>query len=221
MNIINRMQVLKLNRNFQAVGQSTVGKALVDLSAGKSALALDIEYEKDDAGNYILDDYGWPCGQSWANPVDWETWIDLPVRPFDDVIHYGNGTKVMRAPTVLIAKNYYKMPKKSFKGKKPSKEAVWLRDNGVDQYSGKKLSKHEATLDHVIPQSKGGPNTWENLVITSKEINSKKGNRLNEEVGLKLRKKPEVPRAVIATELIREVKHPDWKPYLPHLAPKT
>ena len=216
MNIINRTQVLKLNSAWQAVGQSTVGKALVDLAAGKCALALDIEYEKDEKGEYILDENGWPCGQSWPRPVDWDEWITLPVRPFDDVIHYGNGLKTMRAPTVIIAKNFAKMPVKKFKGK-PSKDAIWIRDNGTDQYTGKKLKRDEATIDHVLPQSRGGQNTWENLALTAKEINSKKGNKLNSEAGLRLIREPKAPRPVPLSQLIREIRHQDWKRFLPHL----
>ena len=53
MSIINKTQVLKLNSAWQAVGQSTVGKAIVDLAAGKSARALDMEYEKDENGKKV------------------------------------------------------------------------------------------------------------------------------------------------------------------------
>ncbi len=216
MSIINKTQVLKLNSAWQAVGQSTVGKAIVDLAAGKSALALDIEYEKDANGDYVLDEDGFPSGESWARPVDWEEWISLPCREFDNVIHYANGAKAMRAPTVLIAKNFNKMPKKSFRGK-PSKDAIWIRDASIDQYTGKKLRREEATIDHVVPQSKGGGNTWENLVLTAKEVNTKKGNKFNHEAGLKLIRPPVAPKPMPLSNLIREIRHHDWKKFLPHL----
>lgn len=216
MSIINKTQVLKLNSAWQAVGQSTVGKALVDLAAGKSAMALDVEYEKDENGKYILDENGNPCGESWARPVSWEEWITLPVREFDNAIHYCNGTKTMRAPTILIAKNFNKMPKKSFRGK-PSKEAIWIRDGGIDQYTGRRLTKEDATVDHILPQSKGGDSSWENLALTSKEINTKKGNKLNHEIGLKLIRDPKAPKPIPLSALIREIKHRDWKNFLPHL----
>jgi 5-methylcytosine-specific restriction endonuclease McrA len=220
MSVINRTIVLKLNRNWQAMGVSTVAKAIVDLSAGQSAEALDFDYEKDENDNYILDEHGSPLSDPIsAIPVNWATWIMLPVRPWEmgDAIHYGHdGQKVMRAPTVLIAKNYYKMPRKSFKGK-PSKDAIFIRDNGVDQYTGKKLKRDEATVDHIIPKSKGGRNEWENLALTSKDINSRKGNKLNSEAGLKLLRQPKAPRPMTAMELIRDIKHPTWKPHLPHL----
>ena len=219
MSVINRTIVLKLNAAWQAVGVSTVAKAIVDLSAGQSAMALDFEYDKDEAGNYILDEHGMPVGEPYPRAVDWATWITLPVRSWemDDAIHYGHdGQKLMRAPTVLIAKNYYKMPRKSFKGK-PSKDAIYIRDGGVDQYTGKKLKRDEATIDHIHPKSRGGKDVWENLALTSKEINSRKGNKLNHEIGLKLIRQPKAPKSMTAMELIRDIKHPTWKPHLPHL----
>ena len=219
MSIINKTQVLKLNSAWQAVGQSTVGKAVVDLAAGKSAMALDIEYEKGEDGNYKFDEDGQPIPiREWARPVDWDEWVKLPVRPeIDGIIHYGRyGEKSMRAPTVLIAKNFNKMPVKRFKGK-PSKDAIRIRDNNVCQYTGKVLMGDEVTIDHVIPQSRGGTDSWENLALTCKEVNSKKGNRFNHEIGLTLLKEPKAPKPVPLSALIREIRHYDWKRFLPHL----
>ena len=217
MSIINKVICLKLNAAWQPIGCSTVAKAIVDLAAGISAKALDLDYEKDENGNYILDEFGSPINDSiFINPVDWDTWLTLPIRSFDEVIHYGNGLKVMRVPTIIIAKNFHRMPYKTFKGK-PSKDAIYIRDNGIDQYTGRKLKRDESTIDHVIPQSRGGTNAWENLALTCKEINSKKGNRFNHEVGLTLLKEPKAPRSVPISALIREIKRFEWKRFLPHL----
>ena len=216
MSIINKVIVLKLNKAWQAVGYSSVGRAIVDLSAGVSARALDFDFAKDEQGNYILDEFGAPPDDPiFMNPVDWEEWLTLPIRPWeeDDAVHYANGTKKMRAPTVLIAKNFNKMPKKTFRGK-PSKEAIWIRDNGIDQYKNVKLKREDATVDHVIPQSRGGRDTWENLVITHKKVNSEKGNKFNNEIGLKLIRQPKAPPPIPLSAMIREVKHPTWRPFL-------
>ena len=214
-NIINKHNVLKLNRVWQPVGYTSVGRAIVDLAAGISAQALNFDgYEIDAEGNYILDEFGCPTGEpKIIAPVDWEEWLTLPIRSWDDVIHYGNGSKVMRAPTVLVAKNYAKMPKKTFRGK-PSKEALWYRDNGTDQYTGKKLKREDATIDHVHPQSKGGRDTWENLVVTHKKINSEKGNKSNDEAGLKLIRPPKAPAPIPLSSMIREAKHFTWEQFL-------
>ena len=204
-NIVNKVIVLKLNANWQRVGYGSVGDAIVDLCAGISCLAIDVQYAMDEDGNPNLD---WP---SALVPVDWETWITLPIYPWQ---HSIKSTKMeIRVPTVLIAKNFYKMPTKKFK-KTPSKDGVKIRDGNIDQYSGKLLQGDDVTLDHVIPVSKGGKDTWENLVCTSKKTNSMKGNKLNSEVGLTLIRKPGRPRDIPVSSLIREARHPDWRPFL-------
>ena len=48
-------------------------------------------------------------------------------------------------------------------------------------------------IDHIIPRSKGGKNTWDNMVVCSKEINRKKADKTPEQAGLKLIKKPAKP----------------------------
>ena len=73
MSVINKNIVLKLNKMWQAMDICTVAKAIVDLSAGQSAMALDFEYDKDKDGNYILDEHGYPASQAWPRPVDWAT----------------------------------------------------------------------------------------------------------------------------------------------------
>jgi 5-methylcytosine-specific restriction endonuclease McrA len=205
-NIINKAIVLKLNKGWQAVGYSTVGRAIVDLAAGQAAMALDLDYN--------LDDDGAPVGDPITiNPVGWDEWLTLPVRPFDFSVHYANGSKTMRVPTVLVARLYDKMPVKTFKGK-PSKEGVRIRDGNRCQYTGQLLKNDEGSIDHVIPSSRGGLDSWENLVWSSKKINSEKGNQLNSEANLKLIRPPSVPKPIPVSLLIREVRHRDWKPFL-------
>jgi 5-methylcytosine-specific restriction endonuclease McrA len=203
--IASKAIVLKLNRNWMPVGYSVVSKALVDLCAGEACMALDIDYGRDENGNPDFDK------PTVMHPVDWDEWIELPIRSWDLEIHSPSIT--IRVPTVIIAKSFAKMPVHYFKGK-PGKRAVWRRDKGIDQYTGRKLKEEDATLDHVIPSSKGGRSTWENLVITDKRVNWKKGNKSNEEVGLKLIKQPKAPDPMPASALIREVKHVDWKHFL-------
>jgi hypothetical protein len=205
MNIINAPIVLKLNKNWQALTQAQVGKTIVDMATGV-VMAMDI--------HYTLDDDGSPVGEpTHFSPVSWEEWLKLPVRDFDLSVHYAGGNKIMRVPTVVIAQHFTKMPTKKFKAK-PSKDGVYHRDGGIDQYTGKKLSREEMSIDHVIPKSKGGGDTWENWVTTSKEINSKKGDRLNSEVGLNLIRKPFKPNPIPLFALIKDAKHRDWEPFL-------
>ena len=209
-NVANKLICLNLNANWQPVGFKTVKDAIVDLcgaeSNGKpSTMALDIEYELDDNGQPIFDE------AKSMNPVSWEEWMLLPIRSWDLAIN--SPTRSIRVPTVIIATNFNKMPIKTFKGK-PSKDGIWNRDQGICQYTGKKLTKDQSTIDHVIPRSKGGQDTWTNMVVCDKTLNSKKGNKLNSELGLKLKKEPIEPSPTPMSALIKEAKHHTWKHFL-------
>jgi len=187
----------------------TVKDAIIDLCGSDNnkptSLALDIDYELDANGDPIMSE------AKSMNPVSWSEWMLLPIRSWDLTISSVN--RIYRVPTVIIATNYSKMPVKYFKGK-PSKDAIYNRDNGICQYSGKKVDRHSATVDHIVPRSKGGADSWTNLVLCSKDINSKKGNKTNSEAGLTLLKAPIAPQPIPVYALIKEAKHEDWKHFL-------
>jgi len=70
----------------------------------------------------------------------------------------------------------------------PTRANILLRDDETCQYCGKR--SRDLTLDHIIPRSRGGQGTWENLVASCKYCNGKKGNRLLKEVGMRLLRQP-------------------------------
>lgn len=206
MNDISRKAIcLKLNSAWQPVGYGIVADAIVDLVAGGSIKALDIQYDTDEDGN---PDFNKTLSMT---PTIWDDWVKLPIRPWDLTIH---STKLtIRVPTIVIAGNFHKMPMKVWKGK-PSREAIYVRDGGKCQYTGQILDKKSSTVDHVLPKSKGGSNDWTNLVLTSKDLNSRKGNSLNSELGLKLIRPPMTPRPIPISQLIREIRHRDWELFI-------
>jgi 5-methylcytosine-specific restriction endonuclease McrA len=82
---------------------------------------------------------------------------------------------------------------------RPSRHAVFKRDRHACQYCGK---RGELTIDHVHPRSRGGDDTWENLVAACQGCNNRKGDRRPEEAGMPLRTHPRAPRLVeLASEL--------------------
>ena len=70
----------------------------------------------------------------------------------------------------------------------PTRANILLRDEETCQYCGK--HSRDLTLDHVMPRSRGGQSTWENLVASCKHCNGKKGNRLLKEVNMRLIRQP-------------------------------
>jgi 5-methylcytosine-specific restriction endonuclease McrA len=67
---------------------------------------------------------------------------------------------------------------------------VFRRDNHTCQYCG---STQRLTIDHIIPRSKGGTHTWDNVVAACERCNSAKSDRLLHEIGMVLRTKPKAP----------------------------
>ncbi len=83
---------------------------------------------------------------------------------------------------------------KDYSVARPTKKSLWHRDAGECQYCSKNVTISNATIDHVIPKSKGGGHTWENLVIACSKCNGKKGDRLLTECNMTLKDKPGPPK---------------------------
>ncbi len=71
-----------------------------------------------------------------------------------------------------------------------NRREVLRRDHHTCQYCG---STHNLTLDHVVPLSKGGSHTWDNVVTACERCNQRKGNRTPEEANMPLLSKPRAP----------------------------
>lgn len=203
--IERKLFTLKLNRNWKVVDQSLVCDALVDLAAGMNCHALDIDYSRKEDGTVDFKN------ATLLRPVEWDEWITLPIRDWDFSIRTVN--RVIRVPTILIAKNYDRIPMVKF-GKNPSAEQVRMRDGDVCQYTGRKLNREEISIDHVVPKSRGGDEGWLNKVVTSREFNSRKGNHLNNEIGARLIRSPSIPKPIPRYKLIRQARHADWDLFL-------
>lgn len=74
-----------------------------------------------------------------------------------------------------------------------SRHNIFDRDGNTCQYCRKRFSRAQLTLDHVIPQSRGGDDSWENLVVACLPCNVKKGNRTPDEAGMPLGRSPKKP----------------------------
>jgi 5-methylcytosine-specific restriction endonuclease McrA len=202
--IASKAICLKLNKHWRRIGVGLVSDTICDLVSGV-ILAIDIVYATNADGTPNFD------VQESLNPVDWDTWMTLPVRPWDLSIHSTN--MEIRVPTVVITKKYAKVPEKKFKGK-PTKEALAIRDNLTDAYTGKEIDYDDATIDHVIPKFRGGSDTYDNTVLTTKETNNKKGHMTNSEAGLTLYINPRIPKPIPVSHTIKKARHFDWKPFL-------
>lgn len=79
-------------------------------------------------------------------------------------------------------------------GTRLTKRNLWIRDDGCCQYCHAKLTASTATIDHVMPKSRGGEHKWENLVLACGPCNVRKGSRTPAEASMPLFKKPTMPK---------------------------
>jgi 5-methylcytosine-specific restriction endonuclease McrA len=75
-----------------------------------------------------------------------------------------------------------------------SRSNIFTRDKHQCQYCGSRPERRDLTLDHVLPRSRGGVDSWENLVLACAHCNVKKSNRTPEEANMRLLNKPRAPR---------------------------
>ena len=93
----------------------------------------------------------------------------------------------IRVPSVIRLLEYRRIPHQT---RALSRKNILLRDRNTCQYCGEVLPSSELTLDHVVPRSRGGASTWENLVACCFACNNKKGDRTPQEAGMVLARQP-------------------------------
>ncbi|MCU0772736.1 MAG: HNH endonuclease [Verrucomicrobia bacterium] len=168
--------VLVLNRLWQAVNVTTVKRALTLLFQGHAQVVLSREDGSFQTFNFTQ-------------------WHTLSARePHDESIH--TISVRIRVPRVILLAMFDRLPKKEVKF---TRHNIFERDKNTCQYCGQHFDRRDLNLDHVIPRDRGGPTTWENIVCSCIECNTRKGNRTPREADMRLVRKPKKPR---------------WRPFL-------
>jgi 5-methylcytosine-specific restriction endonuclease McrA len=112
-------------------------------------------------------------------------------------------------PSVIRLRRYIHAPIKKIE---LSRKNILRRDGNRCQYCG--TTRAPLTVDHVMPRSRGGGDSWENLVCACVKCNIRKGNRTPDEAGMKLAKTPRRPTHVTFIRNINGDVDEHWKPYL-------
>ncbi len=112
-------------------------------------------------------------------------------------------------PSVIKLKDYIRIPYKKII---LTRKNILKRDGHRCAYCGR--GDLPLTVDHVIPKSRGGTDTWENLVAACLPCNNRKGDRTPEEAGMKLRIKPYTPNHILFIKSAAGRIDKAWKPFL-------
>jgi 5-methylcytosine-specific restriction endonuclease McrA len=180
-------KVLVLNRSYLPVHITSVRRAFSLLYQGL-ACAVNEQYRT----------------------FDFASWSDLSVSMHDDTI--GLVDRVVRVPRVILLLAYDRVPRRQVRF---SRFNIYNRDRNICQYCGRRFSRSELNLDHVVPRSQGGLSRWENVVCSCHTCNRRKGGRTPEQAGMKLlrpARRPEWTPFMLETFSLR--RYTEWMPFL-------
>ena len=120
----------------------------------------------------------------------------------------------MAMPSVIRLLEYRRIP---YQTRALSRKNILLRDRNTCQYCGEVLPSSDLTLDHVVPRSRGGNSTWENLVACCHPCNRLKGNRMIHEIDdMILLREPRPFSLHTSRQIMRMLGRADdrWRKYL-------
>ena len=117
-------------------------------------------------------------------------------------------------PRIIRVLTYSRLPRQEVK---LNRRNIYARDASRCQYCGKRFSTSELSLDHVVPRSRGGEQTWQNIVCCCVKCNVRKGGRTPDEAGLKLVQRPVKPRrSPVINIKLSDSKYHSWRQFLDH-----
>jgi 5-methylcytosine-specific restriction endonuclease McrA len=122
---------------------------------------------------------------------------------------HSENTTIAR-PMVIRLVTYVRIPRDTHR-RKITRRAVFARDDWTCQYCG---SRTQLTVDHVVPRSKGGTSTWENIVASCAPCNRRKGDLTPRQVGMRLTKTPRTPSPTVFIQVASPSIPPSWRQYL-------
>jgi hypothetical protein len=180
--------VLILNRVFAPVQLTTAKRAFV-LLYGDSARALDA------------------AGAEY----DFEEWRTLEPLDTDDILPIIGGA--LRVPRVLHLHRYDRTPRVTVR---LTRRNIMLRDQHQCQYCGKQPPLRDLNIDHVMPRSRGGADTWENLVTACRPCNLRKGWKTPDEACMRLARRPFRPKWTMTAQILlgSSTQYSEWEPFL-------
>jgi 5-methylcytosine-specific restriction endonuclease McrA len=119
-------------------------------------------------------------------------------------------TQSLSRPVVIRLVSYVKIPRDAHR-RKITRRAVFARDDWTCQYCG---ARSNLTVDHVVPRSKGGESSWENIVASCAPCNRRKGNALLRQAGMNLMRQPKTPNPNVFIHVASPTIPAAWRAYL-------
>lgn len=188
--------VLVLNRMYMAVHVINVRRTF-------SLLCRDLaEVIHLESGQYANYDF-----ESWREVSELRSQFKEPHEDWIRAVNFE-----IQVPRVIRLLAYDRLPKQTVRF---NRRNLFARDNNRCQYCGKRFPTSELSLDHVVPRSRGGDTTWENIVCSCVACNVRKGGRTPSEAHMHLVRHPYKPkRSPLLSIKLGNPKYESWKSFL-------
>jgi 5-methylcytosine-specific restriction endonuclease McrA len=190
--------VLVLNRHYLAVHVITVRRAFI-LLYRDGAEVIDIE-----AGQYANYGFAAWCEISTLRSLEHKA-------PHEDWIRAVSFE--IQVPRIVRLLAYDRVPRKSLRF---NRRNILARDGHRCQYCGRSLPLAQLNIDHVLPRSRGGKTTWDNVVCSCLACNTKKGWHTPQEAHMQLIAQPAEPKInpILAMKL-NNPRYESWRTFVP------
>lgn len=191
-------KVLVLNKLYLAVRVISARRAFTMLVR---ELAEVVQVEND---QYISYDFS-----TWAELAAYQRKFEAEKHDWVHTIRFD-----IAVPRVIRLLGYDRLPAQMVK---LNRRNLFARDRNMCQYCGRHFPTCDLSIDHVLPRSLGGGDSWENLVCACIRCNARKGGRTPEMANMKLTRRPIMPKRnpLIALRLGQD-KYASWKAFLDH-----
>lgn len=189
-----QMNVLVLNKLWQVVDVCSVKRAICLLYLRHAQVVIR------EGGSFYT--------------FGFEDWKDFSQQHTPQQDHFISTISYrLKVPRVIILMLYDRLPPRRVKF---TRKNIYRRDNNTCQYCGRKLRTEDLNLDHVVPLSRGGKNSWENVVCSCISCNMRKGNRTLKQAGMKLIRIPKKPhwKTFVRSSFPVDHRWESWKEFL-------
>lgn len=190
--------VLILNRAYAAIHAVSARRAFCLLCKGVAEV-VSIE-----DGHYMTYNFS-----DWCEISE----LRLSLNEYDETEEWVCSVNFrVQVPRIIRLLTYDRVPRNMVKF---SRRNVFLRDEHRCQYCRKHFGTQQLSLDHVLPRSRGGGMTWDNIVCACLKCNVRKGGRTPQEAGMQLFRKPFRPqRSPFLSHQLQTEKYAEWQPFL-------
>jgi len=189
-------KVLVLNKYYAAVRVVTARRALCMLFKDHAEVICVED------GKYLTYDF-----EGWLAIADLQWELERERHDWVHAVRYP-----IAVPRVVRLYSYDRIPRERVR---LTRRNLFARERNQCMYCGTQFPTSELTIDHVVPRSQGGGDSWENLVAACRSCNARKGGRTPDQAGMALMRAPRAPRRNPSiTARLSSDRYASWRPFL-------